>query len=88
MAYDVGEVFGFSVLYRNHSRDIVRSITVKNWQWEVLGINEDKYFVCDLAEPDICSADRIGANPPIENVLHPGSVKLVAKADPVNAFLG
>lgn len=64
--------------------DTVRSTTVKNWQYKVTGIDSDNFLVCDLAEPDICSADRIGANPPISQVLHPGSVELVSKADVVD----
>ncbi len=47
--------------------DTVRSITVKNWQLKVTKINSDGLFECD----------RLGANPPITQTLHPGSVELV-----------
>lgn len=51
--------------------DLVRSITVKNWQWKVEKINADGLLECD----------RVGANPPIKQTLHPGSVELISKAD-------
>jgi len=54
--------------------DTVRSITVKNWQYKVTKIDSDNFLVCD----------RIGTNPVITQVLHPGSVELVTKADIVD----
>jgi len=54
--------------------DTVRSITVKNWQYKVTKIDSDNFLVCD----------RLNTNPIITQVLHPGSVELVTKADVVD----
>jgi len=48
----------------------VRSITVKHWEYIVLGIKPDGFLDCE----------RIGATPTIRVALHPGSVELIAKA--------
>jgi len=55
--------------------DTVQSITVKHWQYKVTKINSDGFYECD----------RIGTNPTITQVLHPGSVELIRKADVVDA---
>jgi len=54
--------------------DRVRSVTVKHWEYTVTGINSDGFFECD----------RLGTNPVITQVLHPGSVELVHKIDVVD----
>lgn len=54
--------------------DIVRSTTVKNWEYKVISIDSDNFLVCD----------RLNTNPTITQVLHPGSVELVTKADVVD----
>jgi hypothetical protein len=55
--------------------DTVRSVTVKHWQYKVVKINPDGFYVCE----------RIGTNPVITQTLHLGSIELVAKADVINA---
>jgi hypothetical protein len=54
--------------------DTVQSITVKSWEYIVTKINSDGFYVCD----------RLGTNPVITSVMHPGSVELICKANVVD----
>lgn len=47
--------------------DIVRSITVRNWEYKVVGITDDNYLDCE----------RLGVTPSLRLTMHPGSVELV-----------